>query len=375
MAGGQNTALSALLVGESKLLKDAKDLINRAAQAGPYLNVMIIGESGTGKEDAAKAISDLAPDRKKLFRALSCGGLSKHLLEAELFGYEKGIHGTAFNSGKGYLDLFSDFSPGCGVLFFDELPEMDISVQGKLLRFLETWSYRPLGGEKDKEAKIRVVSAMQPGRRKRIREDLYHRLADVEIWLPSLNDVLKDRPDDLESIAGALLDRLVRDDARTWEGEKFDQAAANQILYQVSKGKEKLLNHNWGSSNVRELRNYLRRLALLGIDELIVDEHQNNDIVTTKPVTKNSENSSATWSLPPLPYKFEDVVDTGIIRQLQEDYILHVWDQFNGSVSKEKIRKKLNISYNTLDKRINPGKPPRSTGGLAQTSSARKKSR
>lgn len=339
---------TSFLVGQSRLLKEARGWLCRAAKAGPYLNVMLIGESGTGKEVAARALSLLSSEHQKLFRALNCGGLSPELLESELFGYEKGAHGTAFNSAEGYLDIFSK-AQGSGVLFLDELPEMHQSVQGKLLRFLETWTYRPLGGKKDKSAKIRIVSAMQPGFKKQIRPDLYHRVTDVEIRLPSLNDVLKDRPEDLELITGSLLDRLVNDKASTWEGKVFARADADTLFENLNM--KRLLNHNWSRSNVRELRNYLRRLALMGIDQLIVDDEEKTEERTNQP--ENTDNNEKTWALPRLPQSINEVVGADTFGKLRDQYIHHVWQLLGDTHTKKMIHEKLKISFNTLTNTIN----------------------
>jgi transcriptional regulator with PAS, ATPase and Fis domain len=158
------------------------------AAAPSNASILIVGESGTGKELVARAIHDKSTRKKGPFVAINCAAFPREILENELFGHEKGAFTGALNEKPGCFELADG-----GTLFLDEVAEMEPDIQVKLLRALEQRSFRRLGGKKEITVDIRVVSATNKNIQKAIdngelREDLYHRLAVIPLFLPPLRD-------------------------------------------------------------------------------------------------------------------------------------------------------------------------------------------
>ena len=206
--------------------------------------VLIEGETGTGKGVLAEWFHRQGPRAEEAFVDLNCAGLSKDLLESELFGYEKGAFTGASGSKPGLLEVAHR-----GILFLDEIGEMDPVVQPKLLNVLEGRSYRRLGDLRERIADIQIIAAtnrspMQLVRDGRFREDLYYRINTFHVTIPPL----RERVEDILIIAGTLLKRFTRDLAR------------EEPVLSVSAEKA-LMSYSW-PGNIRELRNVLERAAL-----------------------------------------------------------------------------------------------------------------
>jgi transcriptional regulator with GAF, ATPase, and Fis domain len=240
-------------VGESTAWRE---VLTQAMQvAATDTTVLLLGESGTGKEVVAHFLHRASPRAGGPFIALNCAALPEQLLEAELFGYERGAFTGATQSKPGQLE-----QAGGGTLFLDEVGEMAPSAQAKFLRVLQEREFQRLGGTRVLRTDARVVAAtnrnlqqaMQAGQ---FREDLYYRLNVFAIRLPPL----RDRPDDVLPLADAFLAEFGRSLGRPPAGISRD-------------ARRKLLDYHW-PGNVRELRNILERAAILCDGGLIAAEH------------------------------------------------------------------------------------------------------
>ena len=206
--------------------------------------ILIQGETGAGKGVLADWFHKNGPRAEEAFVDLNCAGLSKDLLESELFGYEKGAFTGASGSKPGLVEVAHR-----GILFLDEVGEMDPLVQPKLLNVLEGRSYRRLGDVRERNADIQIIAAtnrnpMQLVRDGRFREDLYYRINTFHVTIPPL----RERVEDILIIAGTLLKRLARDLAR--EAPSLSLSAESALK-----------RYSW-PGNIRELRNVLERIAL-----------------------------------------------------------------------------------------------------------------
>jgi two-component system nitrogen regulation response regulator GlnG len=237
-AAPQAPALQAI-VGQAPALRRVLDQAARVART--RLPVLVTGESGTGKELLARALHDLSAVAAGPFVAVNCGALARELAESELFGHERGAFTGA---GARKLGWFEEASGGTLVL--DEIGELPLDLQPKLLRVLETGRLRRVGGQGEIAVNVRVVALTLRDLRRdascgRFRLDLYHRLAGCELRLPSL----RERPSDIALLAEHFLAELLPElGPRVLEAEAM----------------ERLLAHDW-PGNVRELRNTLRRAA------------------------------------------------------------------------------------------------------------------
>ncbi|HET7005775.1 MAG TPA: sigma-54 dependent transcriptional regulator [Candidatus Binatia bacterium] len=238
-----------LIVGRSKTMADAMDMVRKAAASNA--TVLLLGESGTGKEIFARAIHNWSERRSQPFVAINCVGLSKELLESELFGHEKGAFTGADQLKKGKMELANG-----GTVFLDEIGDMSAELQTKLLRFLQEREFDRVGGRDPIRVDVRIVaatnrdleSAVKDGR---FREDLYHRLNVIAITLPPL----RERAEDIGALAEHFLRRFAA------ESKKHCTILENEAL-------AKLTAYHW-PGNVRELANVIERAVVLGSGETL----------------------------------------------------------------------------------------------------------
>ena len=215
------------------------------------MNVLITGESGTGKELFARAIHSLSKRSYNPFVPVNCGALPEHLFESELFGHERGAFTGAIKTKPGLLE-FADQ----GTFFFDEIGDLSLSLQVKLLRMLEERKIRRVGGEKEISIDVRIIAATnknldQAVLDKSFREDLYYRLNTIRLEIPPL----RERPDDILLLAKHFLAELCN---------KNDRKACR-----FSSDAEKvLLEYPW-AGNVREMQNIIGRAYFLSVDQVI----------------------------------------------------------------------------------------------------------
>jgi transcriptional regulator with GAF, ATPase, and Fis domain len=241
------------VVGESAAWKSAVRLATQVA--GTEATVLLLGESGTGKEVIARYVHRASTRAGGPFVALNCAALPEHLLESELFGYERGAFTGAAQAKPGQIEQAAG-----GVLFLDEVAEMSLSAQAKFLRVLQEREFQRLGGTRGLIADVRVIAATNRDLRTAIergtfREDLYYRLQVFEIRLPPL----RERPEDILPLSEAFLADLSRGFARPPAGVSRE-------------ARERLMAYRW-PGNVRELRNILERAAILCEGGLIGAEH------------------------------------------------------------------------------------------------------
>jgi two-component system response regulator FlrC len=217
--------------------------------------VLLLGESGTGKELAARSVHGLSDRRDKPFMAVNCAAITETLLESELFGHEKGAFTGANERRRGRIELAEG-----GTFFLDEVGELRLELQAKLLRVLQERRFEPVGGTRTIEVDVRWIAATNRDLRAmmsegRFRDDLFHRLAVFPIRLPPL----RERPADIIPLARDLLGRIAPE-------LKIRQLALSEAAEQ------QLLRWHW-PGNVRELGNVLERAAILSDGQIIQAEH------------------------------------------------------------------------------------------------------
>ncbi|MEO2068426.1 MAG: sigma-54 dependent transcriptional regulator [Desulfurobacteriaceae bacterium] len=245
------------IVGTSKKMQEVFKFIGRVAKSDA--TVLILGESGTGKELIARAIHRYSNRKDKPFVAVNCAALPSNLLEAELFGYEKGAFTGAFSTKKGLFEQANG-----GTIFLDEIGELELSLQSKLLRVLQEKEIRRVGGNRTIKVNIRVIAATNKDleeevRKGNFREDLYYRLNVVSISLPPL----RERKEDIIPLAQYFI-------------RKFSKEFKLPLKELSSKARDWLLNYSF-PGNVRELENMILRAMILSpVDVIDVEDLKPN---------------------------------------------------------------------------------------------------
>ncbi|EJC6993085.1 sigma-54-dependent Fis family transcriptional regulator [Vibrio parahaemolyticus] len=225
------------------------------AVAPTSASVFIVGESGTGKEVCAEAVHRQSDRRDKPFIAINCGAIPRDLMESEIFGHVKGAFTGATTDRKGAATLAHG-----GTLFLDELCEMELEMQKKLLRFLQTGTYTPLGGTKEMKVDVRIICATNRDPLKeveegRFREDLYYRVHVVPIDMPPL----RERGSDIVTLAKHFLTTYAKEDKKKFSN--IDTEAQHVIKH-----------YEW-PGNVRQLQNIIRNIVVLNNDEKVTVAH------------------------------------------------------------------------------------------------------
>ncbi len=231
------------MIGQSEKMREIYERIRRVAPT--HTTVLVTGESGTGKELVARAVHRLSPRSDQPFVAVNCAALSPTLVESELFGHEKGAFTGAARKHEG---LF--FAANTGTILIDEIGDLALELQAKLLRVLEQHEVTPVGSTRTRELDVRVIASTHVALLKaveegRFREDLYYRLGVVQIHLPAL----RERKEDIPLLVGHFLETC-RNHVPS-EARAFSDAALN-----------KLMAYGW-PGNVRELRNVVEGLVVL----------------------------------------------------------------------------------------------------------------
>jgi len=236
-------AVQDLIVSESRAMRDLLDLASRVARHNT--TVLITGESGTGKEVLARAIHRMSPRGERGFTAINCAAIPEHLLESELFGHTKGSFTGAVGDRAGLFELAHE-----ATLLLDEIGDLPLDLQAKLLRVLEEGEIRRVGGRDSKKVDVRLIAATakpleQAVESGEFRADLFYRLNVVRLHIPPL----RDRPEDVPALLTS-----------------FARQAASRLGHPVSitpAALDALTHHPW-PGNVRELRNAVERAAVLG---------------------------------------------------------------------------------------------------------------
>src|SRR5688500_676087 len=233
-----------LIIGHSKRMAEALETARKAAAS--KATVLLLGESGTGKEVFARAIHNWSERRSQPFVAINCVGLSKELLESELFGHEKGAFTGADQQKKGKMELANG-----GTVFLDEIGDVSQELQTKLLRFLQEREFDRVGGMRPIKVDVRIIAATNRDldravKDERFREDLYHRLNVIPIGLPPL----RERAQDIEALSQFFLRRYSVESKKGFAEVSRDALAS-------------LVAYPW-PGNVRELANAIERAVVLG---------------------------------------------------------------------------------------------------------------
>ena len=241
------------IIGESPAIRQLTHLMERVVQ-NQEVSVLICGETGTGKEIVARAIHDNSATGDELFVEVNCAAIPEHLLESELFGYEKGAYTGAERNKRGLFELADG-----GTLLLDEIGYMSLGLQAKLLKAIEEKTFRRLGGEKEIQVKVRIIASTnidlsEAMYQSKFREDLFYRLNEIQLSLPPL----RDRADDVIILAGHFLEEF---------GQQYK--LGQRMLSDTSK--ELLRQYHW-PGNVRELRNAIKRAMIMHDEALLTPE-------------------------------------------------------------------------------------------------------
>jgi len=241
------------IIGSSSKMKEICGLVNKVA--GSEASVLLTGESGTGKELFARAIHSLSPRKNKPYITINCAAIPGELLENELFGSEKGAFTGAHARKMGKFEIANS-----GTIFLDEIGDMDISLQAKLLRVLQQKNFERLGGTKTVDVDVRVIAATNMDlpeliKVKKFREDLYYRLSVFPVHIPPL----RERPDDMLELAEHFIARYCKD--------------MKKPLKSISKEAGDLLGKYHWPGNVRELQNTIERAVILAEGKKITPDH------------------------------------------------------------------------------------------------------
>lgn len=325
------------IVGVSQNIARIKELINQVADTG--LNTLVSGETGVGKELVVQNLYERSSRMGKPFVKVNCAALPDGLLESELFGYEQGAFTGAQRRRRGKFELAH-----AGVLFLDEIGDMSLPLQSKVLHVLQGGHFSPLGSEKDVKTDTWVIAATnhdleEDMKNGRFRGDLYYRLSTIKIHVSPL----RERPEDIPYLIDYYIDKY------SW------QFKDKNIKKPDSNVMKKLLAYHW-PGNVRELQNVLKRIMILGDFEESIDEllqpagarglAQASDPIGIKPMVHSelmdfdfeSNLDAKSLSLKKIRKKVLDRVEKEVI-----SYVLN-----KTGWNRSKATKILNISYKTL---------------------------
>ncbi len=313
-------------IGASPPMQEVYQIITKVSTSNAP--VFITGETGTGKELCALALHQESPRKDKPFIALNCAAIPHGLMESELFGHLKGSFTGANHDRQGAASLAND-----GVLFLDEIGDMDLSLQRKLLRFLETSSFHKVGTHHLEKVNIRIlcgthrdpIAEIKAGR---FREDLYHRLDVITIELPPL----RERGEDMLLLANSFL-------------ETFTQAEPNKDFNEFSLEAQKILLHYKWPGNVRQLRNTIHSVVLLNEGKVVTA-----DMLLAKLAKNQPEEPKVITSAELIQTAISvNIMSANTIRplwQIEKDVLLKTIEYCNGSV--EKAAKLLKIGPATI---------------------------
>jgi len=266
------------IIGKSSAIRKVIELAAQVASSSA--TILISGESGVGKEIVALAIHNFSSRNKKSFIKVSCAALPETLLEAELFGYERGAFTGAFSRKEGRFELANE-----GTLFLDEVGDINPSIQVKLLRVLQNGEFERLGSGKTLQANIRLIAATNASlkdlvKNKKFREDLYYRLNVINIEIPPL----RERKEDIPLLAHHFLNIYSKKNNRTITGITKESITILQ-------------KYNW-PGNVRELENTIERAVILTKEKEITPSDLPPDLLINFDNTENVTIANKTLSIP-----------------------------------------------------------------------------
>jgi len=300
-----------VLIGKSPEFREVVRLVDIAA--GADASIIITGETGTGKNVAARAIHYSSPLRDKPFVSINCAALPENLIEAELFGYKKGAFTSATSSKRGLFEMAEG-----GSLFLDEIGEMPIQLQSKLLGVLEDKKVRPIGGEVSLPVDVRVLAAtgknIEQELGKTFRADLFYRLSVMQIHMPPL----RSRREDIPVLC-----------------EHFIQQIAPGSTIELEDGElDRLMAHDW-PGNVRELNNVLERAMII----------QKGPLITPSRMLLKGSVSDIP---PPADAMKTDSIPT--LEEMEKQHIRKALDVLSGNYTR--TAKALGIALSTLKRKV-----------------------
>ncbi len=303
------------IIGRSKKMQELMQALPKIARSNS--NVLITGESGSGKELVARAIHNLSTRAEKQFVAINCATLPEGLLESELFGYMKGAFTGATHNKEGLFEIADG-----GSIFLDEIAEMPFQLQAKLLRVIETGTFRRLGSTSDIKVDVRIIAATnkdlkEETQKGRFREDLYYRLNVIPIRIPPLRERKEDIP--------LLVEHFLK------------KAGAENVRFSPEAMK-RLLEYEW-KGNVRELENMIERILLLTEREIILPEDLPSEL---------QQQNSSPGGLPELTEKGIDL--DRLLEEIEITYLKKALEIASGV--KTEAAKLLNLSFRSFRHRL-----------------------
>ena len=296
------------LIGTSQGMKRIYSIIEKVKDIDN--NVLIIGESGTGKEQIARAIHFNGIKKDKLFIPVDCISINPNIIESELFGHVKGAFTGAYQDKEGLLK-----SAGKGTIFLDEIAEIPLNIQAKLLRVLQEMEIKPVGSTKSLKIEARIISATNKDLSKAVengefRKDLFYRLNVITIDVPPLRDHKEDIP--------LLVNHFIK---------KFN-SDKREIKGITPEALEALMNYNW-PGNIRQLEHCIERAFIIGTSEFIDIRDLSKDMIENK---KGLEKRTKT------------------LKEIEYEHIIKTIQEYNGD--KENAAKALGIGKSTLYEKI-----------------------
>lgn len=306
------------IIGNSTAIDKVKRIVLSVSKSNS--TVLLMGESGTGKELFATAIKNLSDRRDKNYVAINCAAFPESLIESELFGYERGSFTGAFTEKEGLFEKADG-----GTLFLDEVGELPLTLQAKLLRFLQEGTIRRIGSTKEKHVDVRIIAATNKNLKEMVengkfREDLYYRLNVVPIYIPPL----RERKEDIPLLVNFFINKLNRK-----MGKKISGANLEFL--------EQLMNYDW-PGNVRELQNVIERGMNLCDGDILTMENLMFDLKYFSKENHGKEKNAS-------EIKLSDVVEAA-----EKEAILRAVKKYK---SYRKAAKVLGVSHTTLINKIN----------------------
>jgi DNA-binding NtrC family response regulator len=331
-----------LLSGNSLQIKELNETIKQVAPT--RISVLITGESGTGKEIVANAIHSLSTRKHKPLIKVNCGAIPEGIIESELFGHQKGSFTGAIDDRKGYFEMANG-----GTVFLDEIGDMPLSTQVKLLRVLETGEFMRVGGNQNIKVDVRVIAATNKDlaaevNNNNFREDLYYRLKSINLNIPPL----RERKSDIKILFDFFVDSFCKDNNITFKG--ISEEALDYLTFYDWKG------------NARELKNFCESIIVLNssrqitLDDVKKHLNQNEDVPNRLPAIStrfrkdkieidNDFLFKALYELKTDIFELKNLIQEQ--KTIKPDVDLISSDDFH--ITKEKIR---DMNYDEIEKEI-----------------------
>jgi two-component system response regulator PilR (NtrC family) len=309
------------IIGQSSKMLELYDLLEKVAPT--KTNILITGESGTGKELVAKAIHYNSPRKDKPFVTLNCGAIPESLIESELFGHMRGAFTDAISTKKGLFEVADE-----GTIFLDEISELPLMMQVKLLRVLQDGEFKRVGGTEDIRVDVRIISATNKNleeavREKQFREDLFYRLNVIQIRIPSL----RERKEDIPLLTSHFL-------------KKYSEELGKQISQISPEALRVLVQYDY-PGNVRELQNIIERAMALETSQELTAQNLSSYIEEQLPIKKRPLD---------LEIPSEGVDLEKIVEDVERTLLLKALDRTKGI--KKKAAELLHINFRSMRYRL-----------------------